>query len=595
MFCKLSFVSGVRKVKLGGGGTLGCHKSLSLAGRRLAAVMLVGGLSLWASLADADTFGWTGTTNGNMSGDATNWGSLGIPGSGDVAWWNTATYTNAPTASAAMDLGKMLFDTSSGSLTFGSGASTLTLHGISDGTTNIGIQLNAGSGTVSTGSAKFAIAASQTWLNNSANPFTVNGTITNTANSTPYTLTIDGSGSTKLNNITNGGATGTLSLIKTGSGTLTITGSSASSTYTGSTTITGGTLISGGVKDNNRGISNTSTIYLGDTTGNAAATVELSPGSTTGYSNNVVVQSGNTGTMLLYLGRLLNFPGTITLGSSNSAGHDLTIEEQSWPLSFNAAIQDPAGMTPGTGGILTVKADNSTTITFNAANTYTGNTRIAAGTLILTNALALQNSTLDMHSGDAGTLTPNQNSTLGGLMGSRNVNMNAKTLSIGNNGQNTTYSGILSNGSLTKIGTGTLTLSNASNADSGTTISNGTLAISSPGRLSATSGALALGGGALDLGTTTQTVGAVSITAAAGSGDTIQNGSLSGTSYTVSNATGNAVISANLQGTGATLNKSGAGTLTLAGANTYSGATTINGGMLQIGQRARWQVRRSTC
>lgn len=108
------------------------------------------------------------------------------------------------------------------------------------------------------------------------------------------------------------------------------------------------------------------------------------------------------------------------------------------------------------------------------ANTYAGTTRVSAGVLSVTNANALQNSTLELSSLDSGTITFSQNSTLGGLTGSRNLDMATRTLSIGNNGQSTTYSGTLSNGALTKVGSGTLTLS-AANTASATTVSAGML------------------------------------------------------------------------------------------------------------------------
>ena len=54
---------------------------------------------------------------------------------------------------------------------------------------------------------------------------------------------------------------------------------------------------------------------------------------------------------------------------------------------------------------------------------------------------------------------------------------NGVSLSIDGNGQNTSYSGVLSgsNGSLTKAGGGVLTLSNTETYTGGTTVNGGTL------------------------------------------------------------------------------------------------------------------------
>jgi autotransporter-associated beta strand protein len=143
--------------------------------------------------------------------------------------------------------------------------------------------------------------------------------------------------------------------------------------------------------------------------------------------------------------------------------------------------------------------------------------------------------------------------------------------------------------SLTKIGAGTLTISGASNTYGGGTIINaGAVVIdnttSGTAKLGAAGKNLTLNGGSLDLGGTSQTVGALSVTAAAGIGDTISNGNLTATSYDVS-ATGDVAISANLLVNGsAGLAKSGAGILTLSGSgNTYAGATTISEGTLKLG------------
>jgi len=64
--------------------------------------------------------------------------------------------------------------------------------------------------------SKFALGADQTWLNNSANTFTVSGTITNSNNTIARTLTVDGSGMTALNGVIKDNGTGTVAVVKTG-------------------------------------------------------------------------------------------------------------------------------------------------------------------------------------------------------------------------------------------------------------------------------------------------------------------------------------------------------------------------------------------
>jgi autotransporter-associated beta strand protein len=135
----------------------------------------------------------------------------------------------------------------------------------------------------------------------------------------------------------------------------------------------------------------------------------------------------------------------------------------------------------------------------------------------------------------------------------------------------------------TKLGTGTQTLTGANNYTSTMNVNAGVLAISGSGTLGASTAGLTMGGGQLDLGATSQTVGAVSVTGAYAGGDTLRNGSITGASYAASNATGNAVISANLLvNAAAAFAKSGAGSVTLAGVNTYAGGTTVSAGTLTL-------------
>lgn len=97
--------------------------------------------------------------------------------------------------------------------------------------------------------------------------------------------------------------------------------------------------------------------------------------------------------------------------------------------------------------------------------------------LIVNHTNALQNLTMNRQSGDTGIVTFNQNSTVGGLMGAANISFGGYVVSVGNNNADTTYSGEISDGSLTKIGTGELTLSGASTYTGATIVEAGTLRV----------------------------------------------------------------------------------------------------------------------
>ena len=136
---------------------------------------------------------------------------------------------------------------------------------------------------------------------------------------------------------------------------------------------------------------------------------------------------------------------------------------------------------------------------------------------------------------------------------------------------------------------GTRTLSNTSNDFTGKiNVNGGTLVLNGVGTSGNVTNEVSVGAvaatssGRLDLGGFSHTVGPVSINSAPPTGDAIRNGSLTGTSYAVTNATGIPTISANLLGSGVALTKSGAGQAILTGTNTYTGATTINDGNLRV-------------
>ena len=158
-------------------------------------------------------------------------------------------------------------------------------------------------------------------------------------------------------------------------------------------------------------------------------------------------------------------------------------------------------------------------------------------------------------------------------------NVSPSDVVFSNNTKNYVFSGsdgIAGGATLTKSGTGNVTVGTPNSYTGGTTVTAGSLILSVGGTLGATTGALTVDGSAaiVDLGTTSQTVGAVSLK----NGATISNGALAGTSFAVEDG----FIDATLDGSGATLTKSTPGAVTVAGPNTYDGGTTVTAGLFAI-------------
>ena len=181
-----------------------------------------------------------------------------------------------------------------------------------------------------------------------------------------------------------------------------------------------------------------------------------------------------------------NFNGGV-LQPSSSAGATILNLTAAY-VQGGGAIIDTHGQTVtilqslldgGGGGGLTVRGGGVLTLYGTNTNTFTGNTLISGGTLVLNdNATALQNSTLD--ASGAGLLSSAYTSiTLGGIQGGGNLSLRSGfSLNVGNNNTNTTYSGAMRGaGGLYKIGNGLLLLSGYNTYTGGTTVIAGTVAI----------------------------------------------------------------------------------------------------------------------
>jgi len=183
------------------------------------------------------------------------------------------------------------------------------------------------------------------------------------------------------------------------------------------------------------------------------------------------------------------------------------------------------------------------TLSLAAANSYSGDTIIAAGTLQV---------------GDGGST-----GTLGGTGSVANDGM----LAFNRSDAILFYREITGAGGLVQAGSGTLTVSATNSHTGGTTISAGTLALGSAGALG-TAGPISLTGGTLQFSAVNTTDYSSRFSTAAGQG------------YRLDTNGEDVTLAGDLTSSGGSLEKVGSGTLTLTGANTYSGGTTISAGTL---------------
>ena len=240
-----------------------------------------------------------------------------------------------------------------------------------------------------------------------------------------------------------------------------------------------------------------------------------------------------------------------------------------------------------TAGTLNIGDANSGPITFSADITRSANTNVSL-TTASGNNIAFGAFSLNAGSGGSATLTT---SGTGAITTSDNtgtdLTASSVTLNAGSGGvatttnflrlsANTVVATTSGNGSLNLVEANSVTLGSAGlSAGTGTiSLGAGTFVIGGANRLNDTADVDLTGGATLDLGSNNETIDQLVLT----NGSVIGTGTLTGTSlFDVRNGS----ISAPLTGT-VGLTKSTVGTVTLSGTDTYTGATTVNAGRLNV-------------
>ena len=391
---------------------------------------------------------------------------------------------------------------------------------------------------------------------------------------------------------------------------------SGSNTYSGNTLVSGGTLALGSglaLQNSTFDTSGSGTLSFGALTaatfGGIINSGNLSLTNTA--SAPLALSVGNNGASTTYSGAMSGSGGSLTklgagmltLTAANSYGGGTTISEGTLQVT-QAGVAGSGPISIAAGSMLSVYAASTTcptvsnvltgsgTISFSSFTTATSNICPAlansatgfTGTIAVNtsepyffpifgtsgNLLDLSNATLVVtgqnyaNPSESFVYTSLSNGTIkvgeldgNGTLGSNNFTNT--TWQIGGLNTNSTFSGRIANNwlpgntgitALTKVGSGMLTLSGSNTYSGPTTISGGTLQIGN-------------GGSGESIGKTPSVSLANSATLAFNHADTV-------------------TFAAPISGTGAVV-QAGSGTLILKGNNSYSGDTTVSGGMLQMG------------
>jgi autotransporter-associated beta strand protein len=390
--------------------------------------------------------------------------------------------------------------------------------------------------------------------------------------------------------LTTGGAiSGGFGITLTGPGTVLLTGANS---YSGATTISAGTLQFGKIV----AMSGSSAVSVA-----SGATLAVNAGGTGEFTNGAS-GNGTIGGLLSGLGGQSG--STVSFVPGSFFGIDTTNSAGSLTYSGNITNSGLGLVKLGTG-----------TLVLSGTSTYSGGTTVNAGTLTAQGVSGLGGATgplavNNLNTG-AGTATVLNLSTtaatttgpLSSTIATPSSGTNSAAINMGG-GQTFTvnqtaagiYSGVIAGSGSFQLGgssTSTLTLSGANTYSGGTTISGGTLQYAKTASMSASSAVSVASGGtlAVNAGGTGEftngtsgngTIGGLLSGLGGQSGSTVSFSSGSFLGIDTTNSGGSLTYSGNITNP-IGLIKLGPGTLTLSGANTYTGSTTVSVGTLTAG------------
>jgi autotransporter-associated beta strand protein len=477
-----------------------------------------------SSSASAGTAPVTYNNSGGMSFQGTSTaGNAVIVNNGDVEFnisstAGSAQITNSATLNfndnAAAGTAKIT-NAATGFITFNLNSSAGSSTIVNNNSLQFNNSSSAGSANISTTLSSFAtITFNNTSTAANSNITLVDGTLvfndTSTAGSATVTMTnATHPGIIEFHNSSTAGNANitVVSSLGTGSGTLTFFDTSTAGNATivnnpgvgsGGQTIFG---ILGGTDTSNAGTAHITNNNMGTTsflahTSAMNATITNNSGGGTNFQDqstaaNATIINNNGGTTAF--GVPIVGTDTATAGSANITNHaGGTTEFTAATTAANAVITNDAGglLQFGDSGIGSSTATaGSSTITNNGTTSFNANT--TAGSAVITTGSGGNVFFFDSSTGGNARFITNAGGTFdmsgltaagmtaGSIEGAGSYILGAKSLTVGSNNLSTTVSGVISGpgGSLTKVGTGTLTLTGINTYSGATNVNGGTLEV----------------------------------------------------------------------------------------------------------------------